>query len=365
MKEGILVATVVVSRKETAVELDLDTFLTAVYVVVDELYQEQVARSKPVRWGKAAEVSDSEVLTLAILAQWQPRRSEAAFLRYVAAHWRGYFPRQLCQEDFNRRARDLGGVLWALGPLIAARLAALVPQPPCYQVLDGIPVPLMRRCRGDRPKCFHAEAAVGRGGSDDDWYYGVCLLLCVDQAGSSTGFVAGPASTGERWLAEALLRWRADPSAPAPTAAHLDAILGPGKEKGGARRGPTGPIGPWLAAGDPAAVAYLADLGLAGRHWQRHWQEHYDALVLTKRDFQALGGVVDQTAAASCHASFRQVVETTNNFPDKYLGLKFPNARTYWGLITRLAAKVVAANLARYLNHCFGRLPFAHFDPLG
>jgi hypothetical protein len=347
------------------VELDLDTFLTAVYVVVDELYQEHLAPHKPLRRGHAAELSDSEVLTLEILAQWQGRRSEAAFLRYAVAHWQPYFPRLVCPEDFNRRARDLGGVLCALGPLIAARLAALLPAAPRYQVLDGVPVPLLRRCRGDRPKCFDAEAAVGRGGSDDDWYYGVCLVLCVDEAGSITGFVTGPANTGERWLAEALLRWRAAPTAPAPTAAGLDPVLPKSKERGGQRIGPTGPLGPWLAAGTPAPVAYLADLGFGGRHWQRHWQEHYDALVLTKRDFQALGGVVDPMAAASVHASFRQVVETTITFLDQFLGLKFPRARTYWGLITRLAAKVAAANLARYLNHCFGRSPFAAFDPLG
>jgi len=237
------------------VELDLDTFLVAVYVTVDELYQASLAEHKPTRRGKRAELSDSEVLTLAILAQWQGRRSEAAFLRHALGHWRGYFPRLLSQADFNRRARDVGGALCALGPLIAQRLAAALPAGPRYAVLDGVPVPLARRCRGDRPKLFGAEAAVGRGGSDDDWHYGVCLLLCVDQAGSITGFVAGPANTGERWLADALLRWRVDPAASTPTAAQLAPRLGKPKEKGGERAGPTGPVGPWLGAGDQAPVA--------------------------------------------------------------------------------------------------------------
>lgn len=345
-------------------ELDLDTFLTAVYVVVDEWYQEHLVTHKPLRRGKRAELSDSEVVTLAIIGQWQGRRSERAFLRYAVAHWQSYFPRLLSQSDFNRRVRDVGGVLCAVGPLVAQRLAALLPDAPRYQVLDGVPVPLLRRCRGDRPKLFDAEAAIGRGGSDDDWYYGVCLLLCVDQAGAITGFVVGPANTGERWLADALLRWRVDPAASAPTAAQLAPILGQPKDRG-ERVGPTGPIGPHLAAGPWQDVAYLADLGFGGRHWQRHWQTDYAALVLTKRDFQDFLGVVDRDAAASCHASFRQVIETVNAFLDRYLGLKFPNATTYWGLLTRLAAKVAAANLARYLNHLFHRPPFAAFDPLG
>src|SRR5688572_30609540 len=97
-------------------ELDLDTFLTAVYCVVDDLYRSEFARAKPARPGPRPRLSDGEVLTLAVLAQWQRGRSERAFLRYAGRHWRSDFPRLLSQSAFNRRARDLAGVLCALGP---------------------------------------------------------------------------------------------------------------------------------------------------------------------------------------------------------------------------------------------------------
>lgn len=90
-------------------ELDLDTFLVTVYCVCDDLYRQQFAAAKPARPGPQPELSDSEVLTLAVLAQWQPRNSESAFVQYAATHWRAYFPRLLSQEAFNRRVRDLGG----------------------------------------------------------------------------------------------------------------------------------------------------------------------------------------------------------------------------------------------------------------
>src|SRR5579863_8956995 len=99
-------------------DIDVNTFLTTVYYVVDELYQAQYAALKPVRRGAAPQMSDSEVLSVVILAQWQQNRSEAAFLRYARAHWRGYFPRLLTQSAFNRRARDLLGVLCHLGPQV-------------------------------------------------------------------------------------------------------------------------------------------------------------------------------------------------------------------------------------------------------
>lgn len=151
--------------------IDLDTFLTAVYCITSDLYQQEFAHRKPRRRGKVAEVSDEEVLTLAILSQWQEKRSERGFLKYVVSHWRSYFPRLLSQSQLNRRMRDVAGVLCALGPAVALHLSEELGMA-TYEVLDGVPVPLMRRCRGDRHRCFANEAAIGRGGSDRDFYYG-------------------------------------------------------------------------------------------------------------------------------------------------------------------------------------------------
>ena len=52
--------------------LDLDTFLTAVYTIVDDLYRERLAAAMRHRPGPAPVLSDSEVLTLAICAEWGP-----------------------------------------------------------------------------------------------------------------------------------------------------------------------------------------------------------------------------------------------------------------------------------------------------
>jgi hypothetical protein len=331
-------------------ELDLDTFLTAVYCVVDDLYRAEFAPAKPWRPGHRAELSDSEVLTLMALAQWQPARAERRFVAYAGRHWRGYFPRLLSQSAFNRRARDLAGVLCALGPRVAARVAALAGAP-ADQALDGVPVPLMRRCRGQRHRLFADEAGIGRGGSDKDWYYGVELIAAVGQHGAVTGFVLIPASTEERWGAEALLRWRAAPTATAPTAAELAPVLGPAHRRRGQRRGPTGPIAPRLGVGAPTDAPYLTDRGLRGAAWQRHWRDQHGATVLA--------------GASRWLRSRRQVVESAFNALTDRLGLQFPRARSHWGLLARVGAKVAAYNLALLVNHLFDRPTFALFDPLG
>lgn len=52
---------------------------------------------------------------------------------------------------------------------------------------------------------------------------------------------------------------------------------------------------------------------------------------------------------------WRQVVETVNAQLTEVLGLSFPGARSAWGLLTRVAAKVAALNLGIWLHRLFGR----------
>jgi hypothetical protein len=329
----------------------LDTFLVTVYCVVDELVNEHFASHKPTRPGRKPSLSDSEVITLGILAQAQRSRSEREFLVTKRKLLSPYFPRWLSQSAFNRRLRDLAGVLAHLGPAIAARTTELM-GPSAFEVLDGVPVPLARRCRGEHHRCFADEAAIGRGGSDKDWYYGQRLVVSVDAHGSITGAVSGPANTEEHWLADALFRWRQCPSAPVPTAEELDPILGPAHRRGGHREGPTGPIFLRGAAGVPAdGGVYLGDLGYRGQNWARHWLD-YGARILTKAAYPA-------PADRRWFNGLRQVVETVNNWLEDRFGLCFPRARSAWGLQTRLAAKLAAFNIAVHFNYLDGRPPFS------
>ena len=343
-------------------ELDLPTFLVTMYTLVDDLYKTYCAPHKPVRCGAKPQLSDSEVVTVSLLVQWQQSRSERACLRKIAQQWRGFFPRLLSQSAFNRRARDLAGVLCLLGPLVSEHLSPLLLGPAAYEVLDGVPVPLMRRCRGERHRLFAQEAAVGRGGSDRDFYYGVKLFRAVDAHGLITGFVFGPANTEERWLADALLHWRRDPSAPPPTAAALAPVLDTLAYHQRPRQGPTGPLRPALAAGVPADGPYLADRGLTGQSWTPHWRRDYGACVLTKADYAPRPTAADQAAASRWLSRLRQRIETLNQLLCDRFGLKFPRARSPWGLLARLGAKIAACNLALPINHLYHRPTFAVFD---
>jgi hypothetical protein len=111
-------------------------------------------------------------------------------------------------------------------------------------------------------------------------------------------------------------------------------------------------------------VPVLGDLGFRGERWQRHWQQDYGTAVLTKGEFRATAPPEDLRQSRRWFSGLRQVVETVNGLLEERLGLWYPRAHSYWGLVTRLAAKVAAFNLAVYVNYLTGRDPFTLFDPL-
>jgi hypothetical protein len=340
----------------------VDTFLVTVYCVIDDLYRRHAGAMRAHLPGRPGELSDSEVLTLTILAQWQPAGSERQFIAWAATHWRAYFPRLLSQSAFNRRARQLYGVLARLSGWIRSAVEEYLDCPRVYEIIDGVPVPLMRRCRGSRHRSFGVEADVGHGGSDRELYYGVKVLAAVDEAGCVSGWVVGPASTEEHWLAEALFMWRQQPAAPAPSAAGLADVLGPTHHRGGQRQGPRGPVRGRHSAGQPFAGPTLGDLGFQGTTWRHHWRADWGTAVLLKSDY-APGP--DRQRAVQWFNGLRHAIETTFSCLQNEFRLQFPRARTFWGLLTRLAAKISAYNLATALNYLLGRHTYAFFNPLG
>src|SRR5215203_3184579 len=86
--------------------LDLDSFLVSLYVLVDDWWKLEHS-SEPPKAGRPALLTDPEVITLAILAQWPRFRSERDFWRFAWAHLRPYFPKLCSQSQLNRRVRSV------------------------------------------------------------------------------------------------------------------------------------------------------------------------------------------------------------------------------------------------------------------
>lgn len=323
-------------------DITADTFLTTVYVTVDEF----CARHRPLlHTGPKPVMSDSEVLTILLLKAWHGT-SERGVLAWIAQTYAAYFPHLLSPSAFNRRARALAPMMSDLLHALAEKLA--VWEEP-YEIIDGLPIPLASPPRGQHRRCFDQdEADIGRSSSGKDWYYGVSLLGCVTASGVMTGFVTTPANCGERWAATALFSWRADPTAPPIEIEQTARTRQPSHR-------PVGPRGHHLSpttAGPIVTGMYLADRNFTGTAWQDAWATTCGATVITQ----------DHLAVRDRHwfHDARQRIETVFAVLTTVLHIKYPRARSEQGLITHVVSTCAALNLGIYINRMYGRRDLQH-----
>jgi len=294
--------------------LDLDSFLVSLYVLVDDWWKLDHA-SQPPKTGRPALLSDPEVITLAILAQWPRFRSERDFWRFAQAHLRAYFPRLCSQSQLNRRIRALEPELRALQLAFAEDLSD---PSAVYRVMDTTLVPAIVRVRASRRRLFAGQATFGRSASKTEWVYGFKVALVVDREGIITAFGLAEAASDER------------------------------------------PIGDALIASD-RYDAYLADKGFTGVEWERRWMELYGALVAAapKNNSHRAWSRVDRRWASGK----RQIIEGVIYQLKDFFGLERHRAKTLGGLLTRVAAKIAAYTCAQRINDSLGR-PSRHLVDL-
>jgi hypothetical protein len=295
--------------------MDLDSFLVSLYVLVDDWWKTDHPSSVPRKPGRPALLSESEVLTLAILAQWPRFRSERDFWRFAWAHLRPYFPSLCSQSQLNRRIRALEPELRLLQRAFAEELS----EPSAvYHVMDTTLIPAIVRVRASRKGLFCGQASFGRSASKTEWVYGFKVALVVDPDGVITAFGLAPAASDER------------------------------------------PIGEALVSSDRYG-AYLADKGFTGVKWERFVIEIYGALVAaTPKDNSRRAWTKADRRWAS---GKRQIIEGVIGQLKDFFSLERHRAKTLGGLLARLAAKIAAYTCAQRINDSLGR-PLRHLADL-
>lgn len=329
--------------------MDLEAFLTILYVLVDDWYNAYGVGQKKPSAGAKPRMSDSEVLTLALAGQWRvgvPWQSERGLVRYMQAHGRGMFPTMLQRSGFNQRVRYLWGAFIVLQQAVADLLddpAAL------YECVDSLPLPAFSVGQAQRDKSHWLwQSSLGRG-AHGEWFWGDHLLACVSRSQAITGWLVGTAAINDRWLLEAFLSARAgEPRLQEPARRPKDA-------KAAYTLPPVGFMGAFQAVGKSKTGLYLADKGFNGLRWASHWQTHYQASVMTVPPDTAKAERPWSPAQKVWLASHRQIVETVFARLDQVFAIKRLQAHSRWGQYTRLAAKMAAYNIGLWINRLFHR----------
>jgi len=307
--------------------LDVDTFLTTLYVIVDDFCHSQPPKRRP---GPEASLSESEVITLAIFARWSRFASERDFYRYAETSLRDAFPTLPDRSQFNRLLRSYTELIEAF----FLHLVSLLEVRKCpYEALDSSAMPIRdakRRGHGWLP----GYADIGWSNSLG-WYEGFSLLTAADPTGAITGFCFGAASIADQQLAETFLALRAHPN---PRL---------------------------ISVGSISSGPYVADKGFEGAENHRRWQESYGARVIHPPKRNSRKKKPWSKGLRQWVAGIRQIVESVYDKLFNAFGLWRERPHELSGLRARLAARVALHNFCIWLNEQLGRPRLAFADLLG
>jgi hypothetical protein len=184
--------------------LPLRDLFVEVYVRIADAI-EMEALPIPRRPGPAPACTDAEVLTLAIVRHLRACPSERAWLAEVRREWGHYFPHVPHRSEFNRRVRWLRGAF----ELLRQQAAATVPVDP-WQQIDTTALPVKHISRHRRPDAWVGPAGLtasaGRDAAHNEWFYGFRVALRTDLGSRLVrAWSVVPAAVDERAAADDLL----------------------------------------------------------------------------------------------------------------------------------------------------------------
>jgi hypothetical protein len=177
---------------------DLDTLLTALYVLADDL----LPKRDPSRPGRRPRIAEAEVICLAVAQILLDCPKERRFIRFAKRRLGHLFPYIPGQSGYNKRVRDLAPqIVWLLGYL------ARVSPSWCdnLRLVDATPVPCGQSRQTVERSQFAGHAAYGYCAAHSRHFWGFKLYLLAAPDGMPIAFELAPADQPEREIVAGLL----------------------------------------------------------------------------------------------------------------------------------------------------------------
>lgn len=126
----------------------IEEFIIAVFCCVDDLLREMTQGHQLRQKGFAPALTDSEVIAMKIVAEYQGIDTDQAIWQYFRRHWLALFPQLKSRSTFVRQAANLWQYKELLQQRLAEQLGAFTDK---VHLVDGIPIPLC--CFSRAPQC--------------------------------------------------------------------------------------------------------------------------------------------------------------------------------------------------------------------
>jgi hypothetical protein len=175
---------------------DLDALATRLYVTVDDLLIDHPAwRPQRPAVGIAPQLTDAELVTLAVIQALLGYTSEHRFIRYATTHLRGLFPYLPQRAAYNKRLRNAG-------PMMQHLIAALARDRPSWHddlwLVDSTPVECGRSRETVKRSDMAGYATYGYCSSHSRFFWGLRLHLLATPSGLPVAYALTGAKTDER-----------------------------------------------------------------------------------------------------------------------------------------------------------------------
>jgi hypothetical protein len=159
------------------------------------------------------QISDAEVVTLAVMQALLGFTSESRWLRFATAHLHHLFPYRPQQPGYNKRLRNLAATIsWLIGML--ARDTTLWTDD--VWVVDSTPVECARSRETARRSDLAGWAEYGYCASHSRYFWGLRLHMLATLHGLPVGFALTGAKADERTVLLDILHTDPTLSAPRP-----------------------------------------------------------------------------------------------------------------------------------------------------
>lgn len=279
---------------------DLDALITALYVKIDD----EIGGTRCL--GRPPQLSDSELVCLAVAQSLLGFTSEARWLRFARDNLNAMFPYLPKRPGYNKRLRSALPLVKGAIRLLAMDTAFWFDN---HWIVDSTPVP----CGMSRPTVKRSDmagwAGYGYCASHSRFYWGLRLfLICTPTGMPITWALAGPKIDEREVLAAMLDR---EP--------HLTA--------------------------DRPGLLVIADKGFASKEFETDLG--FRGAELLRPSFKR----EKRRKGESLLKSVRQLIESVNDTLKGQLDLEEHGGRTFEGVAVRVAQRILAMAAAIWHNH--------------
>jgi hypothetical protein len=175
--------------------MPLENFIITVFCLVDGEFKKSVGETRLRKRGFDPNLSDSEVITMEIVAEFLGIDTDKGAWKYFSNHWRIWFPKLGSRANFAKHAANLWYSKQCIQKELAKQLGAFSDD---LHMADGFPMPVCHFKRAYFSCILEEVASYGYCASKEEKYYGLKGNLLISSVGVITDITITSAHIDER-----------------------------------------------------------------------------------------------------------------------------------------------------------------------